>query len=143
MAPKSLCLINHTGHTQNIRTHTQPKNRNGFMIITGAILKYLSVNCTESSALSKVIPDIWDHSIAFTGSWVIPVRPLQPKANGIHSLMTPQTDLEPNGRWMSNMFQQPVIPALCLKSSTNIPSLMKPPENVLYTLIWNKAVTQR
>lgn len=73
-----------------------------------------------NSALPKVILDIPDHCIAFIVSLVIPVPLLQPRPDADLSLMTPQHGLESNGRWMSNMFRQPAIPAPYRKDSTSI-----------------------
>ena len=88
---KSPYWTNPTDHTQNTQMPTRTKSWNGSMIITVGILKYLSVNCMASSALSMAISGIPNHYIAFTGNWVIPVQLLQPRTNANHSLTTPRS----------------------------------------------------
>lgn len=111
------------------------------MIIIGAILKYLSVNCAESSAPVKSYS-------RHPGSLYRIYRKLDYSNSALSTKnkRKPQPYDAPDRlgiKWTLDMFQQHAILALCLKSSTGIPSLMKPPENVLYPLIWwNKAVTQ-
>lgn len=73
-----------------------------------------------NSALPKAIPDIPNHCTAFIGSLVIPVQFPQLRPDADLSLMTPQPGLESNGRWMSNIFRQPAIPAPYRKNSTSI-----------------------